>query len=115
MTLFKTSDFTIMTCSCFCYEWKKIRESGTDSWKFDEIENGKQTFRKMFHQKSTIFHCCYSCMEKFIVINDFTISSNDSHGHCVFFIRHGELKLEKICNGCLWFFIDKFRNDFFCL
>ena len=113
MTLFKTSDFSIITCSCFCYAWKKIRTTGDESWKFDEIENGKKTLRKMFHQKSTIFHGCYSCLEKSILSNNFSLSTDDPNGHCIFFIKHGELIMENVCNGCLWFFIDKFRSDFF--
>ena len=56
MTHFVTSDFQIVTCECFCYDWKEIKESKDESWKFDDIEKGKKTFRKFFGNEKTIFH-----------------------------------------------------------
>ena len=50
---FKTSDFIIQTCSCHYSIWKKIRDKNDETWKFDEIESGKKSFRKLFHQKMT--------------------------------------------------------------
>ena len=100
MTSFKTSDFKIFTCECFCHQWKKIRETNDESWKFDEIENGKQTFRKLFADKKIIFHCCYSCMEK-------SIENYDN----ICYRRGG--KIGDICNGCIRFLILKNENDFF--
>ena len=36
----KTSDFIIQTCSCYCSNWKEIRESNDEKWEFDKIESG---------------------------------------------------------------------------
>ena len=110
MTTFKTSDFKIVTCECFCYPWKKIKETNDDSWKFDEIENGKHTFRKMFGDEKIIFHCCYSCMEKSILMNDAPFS--DSR-YCSYSIKHDGGKLANICNGCIWLVIQRNKHDFF--
>ena len=107
---FKTSDFKIVTCDCFCYEWKKIKDSNDESWKFDEIENGKKTFRKMFGDKRTIFHCCYSCLEKSIMMNDVVVSDERC---CSYSIKYDNGKLEKICSLCLWDVININKRDFY--
>ena len=110
MTTFKTSDFEIVTCKCFCNEWRKIKETHDDSWKFDEIENGKRTFRKMFGDERIIFHCCYSCMEKSILSNVAPVS--DSR-YCSYAIKHDGGKLADICNGCIFLLINRNKHDFF--
>ena len=110
MITFKTSDFQIVTCECFCYPWKKIKETNDESWKFDEIENGKKTFRKMFGNEGTIFHCCYSCMEKSIMTNDVVVS--DSR-YCAYAIKHDDGKLEKMWSGCIWLIIKQNKHDFY--
>ena len=110
MTTFKTTDFEIVTCDCFRYEWKKIKETNDESWKFDEIENGKQTFRKMFSDAKIIFHCCYSCMEKSIFENPAPISDTR---YCSYDIKHDGGKLANICNGCIFLLIKTNRHDFF--
>ena len=49
----KTSDFIIQTCSCYYLIWKGIRDKNDETWNFDDIESGKQSFRKLFHE----FNC----------------------------------------------------------
>ena len=109
MTSFKTSDFKIFTCECFCYQWKKIKETNDELWKFDEIEDGKQTFRKLFAGYKIIFHCCYSCMHKSILTNDLSVSNNT----CLYTIKNDGGKIDRICNGCMKFFIQTNEHDFF--
>lgn len=110
MTFFKTIDFEIVTCGCFSESWKKIKETGNELWKFDEIENGKKTFRKMFGNERVIFHCCYSCMEKIIFVNETIVTDNR---YCIFAVKHDGANITKICSGCIWFFIQKNKNDFY--
>ena len=107
MTSFKTSDFKIVTCECFCYQWKKIKETNDDLWKFDEIEDGKQTFRKLFADKKIIFHCCYSCMQKSIL--DVPVSDST----CSYAIKNYGGKVDNICNGRIQLLIQTNKHDFF--
>ena len=107
----KTSDFVIQTCTCFYSNWKEIRELNDEKWKFDKIESGKKSFRKLFHQKMTIFHCCYSCFEKIIMLNPIVMNSNDAYGNCLKAKFVNARDCSKMCNGCIWFFIELFKNE----
>ena len=109
----KTSDFIIQTCSCYCSNWKEIRELNDEKWEFDKIESGKKSFRKLFHQKMTIFHCCYSCFEKIVMMNPIVMNSNDAYGHCLKAKYLNERDCSQICNGCVWFFITLFEDKLF--
>ena len=40
----RTKSFKIITCSCYFFDWKKIKEEEDESWKFDDIEKGKKMF-----------------------------------------------------------------------
>ena len=111
----KTSDFIIQTCSCYYSIWKRIRDKDDETWKFDDIESGKQSFRKLFHQKMTIFHCCYSCFEKFIMMNSILIKSDASVGHCLLSKSVNMANCSQICNACVWYFIELFKNELFAL
>ena len=111
----KTSDFIIQTCSCYYSIWKRIRDKDDETWKFDDIESGKQSFRKLFHQKMTIFHCCYSCFEKFIMMNSILIKSDASIGHCLLSKSVNMANCSQICNACVWYFIELFKNELFAL
>ena len=112
MTLFKTEDFTIITCSCYSYQWSQIKHTKDESWKFDEIEKGKESFRKFIYQEKSIFHCCHSCFEKSIKTNPFTVSSTETVGHCLLFIIKGKVPIAQVCNACIWFFIQNFKQEF---
>ena len=112
MTLFKTTDFKLVTCECHYYEWQKIRKTNDESWKFDEIENGRESLRKMFHQKMTIFHCCISCLDKSIILNQFILSKDSDVGHCFLARKRGLTETKDTCNACLWFFIENFKKEF---
>ena len=112
MTLFKTSNFTIITCNCYSYQWNKIKRNKDESWKFDDIENGKDSIRKLFHQKMSIFHCCKSCFEKSVMTNPFTVTSTTPVGYCLMFNVKGKVSLDDICNSCIWFFIENFKKEF---
>ena len=106
----KTSDFIIKTCVCFFSNWKEIRN---ESWEFDKIECGKKSFRKLFHQKMIIFHCCYSCFEKVIMLNPIVTNSNEAFGNCLKGKHLNVIECSQICNGCVWFFITLFDNQLF--
>ena len=111
----KTSDFIIQTCQCYYSIWKKIRDKNDETWQFDDIESGKKSYRKLFHQKMTIFHCCHSCFEKVIMMNPILIKSDAATGHC---LRARFLNLNncvEICNACIWLFIELFKNELFAL
>ena len=111
----KTSDFIIQTCSCYYSTWKKIRDKGDETWNFDDIESGKTSFRKLFHQKMTIFHCCHSCFEKVVMMNSLLIKSDAAVGHCLLFKSHNAAKCSEICNACIWLYIELFKNELFAL
>ena len=112
---FKTSDFIIQTCSCHYSIWKKIRDKNDETWKFDEIESGKKSFRKLFHQKMTIFHYCYSCFEKVVMMNPILIKHNSKAGHCLLARTNNLMICPEICNACLWLFIQMFKNELLTL
>ena len=111
----KTSDFIIQTCSCYYSIWKRIRDKDDETWKFDDIESGKQSFRKLFHQKMTIFHCCYSCFEKVIMMNSIVLKSDATVGHCLLFKSANATNCSQICNACVWLIVELFKNELFAL
>ena len=111
----KTTDFKIVTCSCYYSNWKGIKDSNDESWKFDEIELGKQSFRKLFHREMTIFHYCYSCFEKSIMMNPIVLSSDAPAGHCLMAKYVNKNTCSKICSTCIWFFITQFKEELHCL
>ena len=47
----RTREFKIITCSCYVSDWKKIRETEDENWKFDEIEKEKKNLLEKFSQK----------------------------------------------------------------
>ena len=112
MTSFKTVDFKIVTCDCFYYNWRKIRQNQDETWNFNDIEGGKETLRKMFHEHMTIFHCCNSCLHKAIIMNQISIPPNSVKGYCILSIKAGRTPIEKICNVCTWLLIEKFKEAF---
>ena len=109
----KTKDFKIVTCSCYYSNWKGTKDSDDETWKFDEIELGKPSFRKLFHQKITIFHYCYSCFEKCVMMNPLVLSSDALSGFCLVAKNRDQNKCEEICSTCIWFFISRFKNDIY--
>ena len=111
MTSFKTTDFNIVTCDCYYSDWLEIKRNKDESWKFDEIENGKDSIRKLFHEKMTIFHCCKSCFDKSIMTNPFTVSQNTKVGYCIMLKVRGRY-FDDICNACIWFFIENYEKEF---
>ena len=109
----KTNDFTYVTCSCFYSDWKKIKETKDESWKFDEIEKGKKSLRKLYYHKDIVVHCCYSCLEKSIMMNPFILDENEKAGHCIMKkFLNGISSCGDICNACIYFFINEFKNEF---
>ena len=111
MTYFKTSDFQIVTCKCFSNYWKEIIQTKDESWKFDEIEKGKKTFRVMFGSEKTIFNCCHQCFTKKILEGDVFIHAGK--GYCTFAVKNDGLEVEKVCHGCIWHFISTRKNQFY--
>ena len=113
---FKTADFSITTCDCFANEWRKIKKDGNDHWTFDELENGKKSFRKFFYQKKNILHCCESCFEKALFFHPIslgvTVGPESAHGFCLLARLRNNIPTGKICNGCIWFFIEKYPDEF---
>ena len=110
----KTNDFTFITCSCYYYDWKKIKDAENDDWKFDEIEKGKKSLRKLFYQKNVVLHCCCSCFEKAIMMNPFVIEDeNAKAGYCIIrkFLKAIN-SLDEICPACIFFFINEFKDEF---
>ena len=110
----RTSDFIIKTCACVFSNWKEIRNKNDESWEFDKIESGKKSFRKLFHQKMTIFHCCYSCFEK-VMLNPIVMNTDEAFGNCLKGKHLNVIECSQICNGCVWFFITLFDNQLFTL
>ena len=111
----KTSDFIIQTCACYYSNWKEIRDLNDEEWEFDKIESGKKSFRKLFHHKMTIFHCCYSCSEKVIMMNPIVMKSDETVGYCLRAKFINAVDCPQICNACVWFFIELFKNELHAL
>ena len=109
----KTNDFIFITCSCFYSDWKKIKETEDESWKFDEIEKGKKSLRKLYYHKKSIVHCCYSCFEKSIIMNPFVVDEDAKPGFCIVKKFLNALNsCEEICNACIIFCVTEFKNEF---
>lgn len=102
----KTKQFKIITCECYYSKWKEIKDIDDESWKFDEIEEGKKSFRKLFHKKMAIAHFCESCFEKAIMMNPFILDEERAPaGYCI--IRkylNAINSCDEICNACIFFF-----------
>ena len=110
----KTNDFNFITCSCYYSDWKRIKNTEDESWKFDEIEKGKKSLSKLFYQKNTVVHCCYSCFEKSIMMNPFVIEDgNAKAGFCIIrkFLNAID-SIEEICPACVLFFVNQFKDEF---
>ena len=86
MTYFKTSDFKIFTCECFSNYWEEIIRTKNESWKFEDIEKGKKTFRFMFGEQKVIFNCCHCCFRKKIF--DATVYIHNGKGYCTFSVKN---------------------------
>ena len=109
----KTSDLKFITCSCCYSTWKRIKETEDESWKFEEIENGRKSFRKFYFHKKTIVHCCYSCFEKAIIMNPFIVDKDAKAGFCIVKkFLNAYNSCEEICNACIIFFVSEFKNEF---
>ena len=109
----KTKDFVIVTCSCYVYDWKKIKENDDDSWKFDEIGKGKKCLRKCFLQCKTLFHCCYGCFEKAVMLNPFTLD-DEQRGFCIVKrFLNAIANFDEICNACLHYFVKNYSKKSF--
>ena len=109
----KRNQFTIVTCSCYYSNWKEIKETNDESWKFDEIEKGKKFFRKLFHKKMTIVNCCYSCFDKAIIMNPFILSAGAPSGYCIMKrFLNASSSCDEICNSCVMFFVNEFKDEF---
>lgn len=108
----KTKQFKIITCECYYSKWKEIKDTNDESWKFDEIEEGKKSFRKLFHKKMAIAHFCESCFEKAIKMNPFILDDNAMSGHCIIMRFLNATTCDKICNSCVWFFVNEFKHEF---
>ena len=109
----RTKDFKIVPCSCYFFDWKKIKETEDESWKFDDVEKGRNCFRKLFFSKRTLFHCCHGCFEKAVMLNPFVLNDDDEVGFCIvkrFLNAIGSV--DEICNSCLIFFANKYENKF---
>ena len=110
----RTNDFNFITCSCYYSDWKNIKETEDKSWKFDEIEKGKKSFRKLYYAKKVIVHCCYSCFEKAIMMNPFIINDDNAKaGFCIIknFLNAFD-SCKEICNTCIYFFVNEFKDEF---
>ena len=101
----KTNDFNFITCLCYYSDWKRIKNTEDESWRFDEIEKGKKSLRKLFYQKNVVLHCCCSCFEKAIMMNPLVIEDeNAKAGYCI--IRkflNAINSLDEICPACIFF------------
>ena len=110
----RTKEFKIVTCSCYFSNWKKIKETEDESWKFDEIEKEKnKCLRKVFIKHMILFHCCCNCLEKIIIENPFVIENDSPAGHCImkrFLNAIGSI--DDICNSCLCYFVLNFESKF---
>ena len=104
----------IVSCQCYSEKWKNIKEKGDENWTFDEIENGKESFRKMFVHNMKLFHCCNDCLENKIKENPFLVNEETLAGFCVVKRFLAAISsVDEICNGCLSYFINKFEDKFF--
>ena len=108
----RTKSFKIITCSCYFFDWKKIKEEEDESWKSDDIEKGKKCFRKVFMSKWIQFHCCHACFEKAVILNPFVLDEDAQSGFCIVKKFLNALSIDEICNACLLFFMSNYENEF---
>ena len=109
----RTKNFTIITCLCYFSDWKKIKETEDESWVFDDIEKGKKSFRKLYFSKKIMVNCCYSCFEKAVMLNPFVLDEDAKAGFCIVrkFLNAIE-SCNEICNACIFFFVNEYKNEF---
>ena len=78
-----------------------------------------KSFRKYYCEDRTLFHFCIKCFNVImysipISIVEFEINQR-KRGGCVANILLGNETIEKICNGCINFVIERFSKDDFII
>lgn len=106
-----TNTVTIVCFKCFYQNWKEIRELQNDNWKFDEIENGKKCFRKLFFFLNKLFHCCHECFQAKISISSFQLG-DEWKGYCIARKLLNEITVSQICEACILYFINVYSKNF---
>ena len=84
----------------------------------------KKSFRKVFLENKALFHFCAGCLKKaifniqFIIVtfqeyysgnnfNKFLVVDNT----CIAQILKGKCNIENICNGCIQFMLERFKDS----
>lgn len=107
-----TNTVTIVCCECFYQNWKEIRELQNDNCKFDEIENGKKCFRKLFFFLNKLFHCCHECFQAKISISSFQLG-DEWKGYCISRKLLNEITdVSQTCEACILYFINVYSKNF---
>ena len=85
----------------------------------------KKSFRKFFLENKTLFHFCAGCLKKAIFNIQFIIvtfqeyySGNNFNQFfvvcettCIAQILKGKCNIEDICNGCIQFMLERFKDS----
>ena len=117
-------NFSVKSCQCYENYWRTIRESNEEVFQFDYSIEKKKRFRKIFLENMTLFHFCAEGLKKaifniqFIIVtfqeyysgnnfNKFLVVDNT----CIAQILKGKCNIENICNGCIQFMLERFRDS----
>ena len=58
-------------------------------------------------------NCCYSCFKKAVMLNPFVLDEDAKAGFCI--VRkflNAIQSCDEICNPCIFFFVNEYKNEF---
>ena len=119
--LIQFKDVSVKCCKCYADYWKSLRndQSKKEYFHFDYSIEKVKSFRKYYCEDRTLFHFCIKCFNIImcsipISIVEFEINQHKRGGY-VANILLGNETIEKICNGCINFVIERFSKDDFII
>ena len=118
-------NFIVKSGQCYENYWRSIRESNEEVFQFDYSIEKKKSFRKVFLENKALFHFCAGCLKKAIFNIQFIIvtfqeyySGNNFNQFfvvcettCIAQILKGKCNIENICNGCIQFMLERFKDS----
>ena len=118
-------NFIVNCCQCYENYWRSTRESNEEVFLFDYSIEKKKIFRKIFLENMSFFYFCAGCLKKAIFNIQFIIvtfqeyySGNNFNQFfvvcettCIAQILKGKCNIEDICNGCIQFMLERFKDS----
>ena len=112
-------EISIKCCKCYGGYWKLLRkeQNQKDYFKFDNSIEKVKSFCRYFSDDGILFHFCINCFN--IVMSSVPISvvmfeiNHKKRGGCVANVLLGNESIDKVCNGCINFVVERFSSDSF--